>query len=163
MLRTRRLPATTYTALKTATQQFIDDAFGTQTLAAKATRVGQSAISDYGNRGPEQAETFMPIDVMLDLVSASGNVDLLRHLATQAGCLLHQLHDAGSDAVGRQTMRSSQEYAELIASVMAAKADGKITPAESTRVLADISELMRELHGLAAAVQAAVVHEEAAS
>ena len=156
----RQLPSTDYAALKAATRKLLAAAGGGNE-GAKATRVGQQVLSSYGSLGAEHAERFAPIDVIADLEAECGQPLVTRRLAELSNCLLVPLPIAdGFDAVSRQTMRSAQEYAELIASVMAAKADGRIDAGEARRLLADIRDLMVELAGLAEAVQAAVCHEE---
>lgn len=156
----RQLPATDYAALKAATRQLLTAAGGGNE-GAKVTRVGQQVLSSYGSLGIEHAERFAPIDVIADLEAECGEPLVTAKLAELGGHLLVRLpRGDGFDAVARQTMRSAQEYAELIAGVMAAKADGRITADEAPRILTDIRELMIELAGLAEAVQAAAVAEE---
>jgi hypothetical protein len=76
-------------ALKLATQRAVRQCGG-QEVAAELTRVGPKTLSDYGNTtNPRHADTFIPVDVLLDLVldrSAHGEVSpLLCELNRQAG------------------------------------------------------------------------------
>jgi hypothetical protein len=157
MASARRLGAETYAALKASTASFVREAFGVQKLAAAATRVEQQAISDYCNK--TAAESFMPIDVVVDLVQASGDTQLLRTVADLCGCLLVPLPEGrASDAIDEHTIRTAKDYADMVAAIMSAKRDGRITPAEKQQLLKDIRDLMIELAALAEAIKAAV-HE----
>lgn len=157
----RRLGAGAYVALKATTGAFVDSAFGHQKVAAGHTRVEQQAISDYCSTAPDKAAKFMPVDVLADLIDASGNTVLLKHLAERAGCLLVQLpHGIGNAVLTDRSGRTAQEFGEVMAGVLAALGDGRITRAEATGILKDIRELMIELAGMAEAVKAAVRDEE---
>jgi hypothetical protein len=152
MASARRLSADVYAALKAATKSFIRQAFGVQKLAAASTRVGQQAIADYGNAA--LGDSFMPIDVLVDLVTESGDTSLLRVIADMAGCLLVPLPEGrADDAVDTHTIRTAKDYADLVAAIMSAKADGRITPHEKPKILTDIRDLMIELAALAEAVK----------
>lgn len=161
-MKARQFATSVYTALKATTRAFVEASFGTQQLAAAATRVEQPDISDYGNTlSPAKADRFMPIDVLLDLVKASGDTRLLKFMAQQADCLLVPLPRAiGSSAVTERSGRSAHEFGEVMAGVFGALAnDGRITPDEAGPILNDIRELMLELAGLAEAVKAATAVE----
>lgn len=153
--RPRVFGAEVYAALKATTGQFVASAFGHQKVAAGATRVEQQAISSYASTHPDNAEKFMPADVVLDLCKASGNVALLRFMAEQVGCLLVQLPQGVSgDNVTVRSGRTAKEFGEVMSGVLAAVADGTITQAEARPILQNIHELMLELSALAEAVQA---------
>lgn len=159
--RPRVFAAEVYAALKATTAQFVTAAFGHQKVAAAATRVEQQAISNYGSTHPDNAEKFMPADVLLDLARTSGNVSLLRFMAEQVGCLLVQLpQGVAGDSITTRSGRTAKEFGEVMSGVLAAVADGTITEAEARPILQDIHELMLELSALAEAVQAQVQRAE---
>lgn len=127
MAERRRLAPAVYVAVKDATAAFLDKAFGRQKLAAAATRVGQPALSAYGNRA--LPDNFMPVDVLLDLIDASGgDTSLLSVVADQAGCLLVPLPvGEADDAIDAHTIRSAEDYARLVADLVRARAQGQFT------------------------------------
>lgn len=161
MAERRPLSAGVYAGLKATTRLFVDRAFGHQKVAAAATRVEQQAISDYGSTLPEKAERFMPIDVLLDLTRASGNTTLLKYLADECGCLLVPLpHGDGHGPLTDHSARTAQEFGEVMAGILSALADRRITPGEAAGVLTNIHELMLELAALAEAVKVATEGDE---
>lgn len=160
-MKARRLPASVYTGLKAATRAMVRDGFGTQAAAASATRVGQGQISDYCSTAPEQAETFMPVDILADLVAESGETALLKALAESANCLLVPLpvgHTAG--LVAERTGRSATEFGQMMERVGTALRDGRIVEREARSILAEIRDVMVELSALAEAVKAATERED---
>jgi hypothetical protein len=155
----RQLPASDYIGAKAAFRQLLK-ATGGGNEAARVTRVAQQVLSSYGSLDAQHAERFAPIDVVADLEAECGQPIVTRKLAELSNCLLVPLPRSGSaDELDRQTLRTAQEYAELIARVMAAGRDGKITAEEAPPILTDIHELMVELAGMAEAVQARVIKD----
>lgn len=159
-MKTRQLAADIYAGLKATTRGFIAAGFGKQHVAAEFTRVEQQTISDYGSTNPRHAETFMPVDVLLDLIKASGNNSLLKYLADQSGCLLVPLPQGGMGEVEKRTARTAEEFGQVIAGVMSALSDQVITRSEGETILRDLRELMLEAAGLAEAVRAKVEADE---
>lgn len=152
----RSFAADVYAALKATTKQFIKEGFGHQELAAAATRVEQQAISDYGATSPDKADRFMPVDVMLDLIKASGNTRLLKFIADHCDCLLVPLPTGYAGEVSVRTGRSAKEFGDVMVRVGEALADdGEIDDGEAVSILGEIRELMLELSALAEAVKVA--------
>ncbi|UES51600.1 hypothetical protein [Roseibium aggregatum] len=86
-------------ALKVATRRTVQMC-GSQDAAAMITRVGPKTLSDYGNAGdPRHGETFMPIDVLLDLAidcREGGEVaPLIEKLCELAGGRFVRVHEGG--------------------------------------------------------------------
>jgi len=154
MMRARHFAHSVYVALKAATRKLVADGFGTQQMAAAATRVGQSEISDYASTAPANSERFMPVDVLLDLVAASGNTALLKFLAERADCLLVPLPVGRGGEVAERTGRTAKEFGDVMVRVGQALSDGEIVENEATEILIEIRELMVELSALAEAVKA---------
>lgn len=161
----RTFAAEVYAGLKSATALFIKRAFGNQTMAAEHTRVEQGQISEYGNRN--EPKSFMPIDVMLDLIFASGDqagtrdLSLLRFITEQVDCLLVPLPQGlAGGALAERTGRSAKEFGDVMVRIGDALRDGKISEQEAREVAAEIREVMLELSALAEAVKAATVKDE---
>lgn len=160
--RARTFAADVYAGLKAATGLFIKGAFGNQALAAANTRVEQTTLSDYANTtNPAKAEHFMPIDVMLDLMRASGDTSLLKHIADQVDCLLVPLpKGAAGGMLADRTGRSAKEFGDVMVRIGEALRDGQISEAEAVQIAAEIREVLLELSALAEAVKAATVRDE---
>lgn len=157
----RRLGARVYVALKAATRRFVDGAFGQQKLAEAATRVDQTVLSNYCSTSPAHAKRFMPIDVLLDLVDASGDISLLKFLADQAGCLLVPLpHGDGNAVLSERSSRTAEEFGMLMSQILAALADRCLNEAEAKTILGTIRALMLDLAGMAEAVKEATVEDQ---
>lgn len=87
-------------SLKLATQRTVQMAGG-QDSAALVTRVGRNTLSDYSNTGNERhQDTFMPVDVLADLIVDCAQRDevapLLEKLCELAGGRFVRVH--GDDA-----------------------------------------------------------------
>jgi hypothetical protein len=160
--RPRTFAAEIYTGLKSATALFIKRAFGNQALAAANTRVEQTTLSDYANTtNPAKAEHFMPVDILIDLIRASGDTGLLKHIAEQVDCLLVPLpQGVAGGALAERTGRSAKEFGDVMVRIGEAVRDGAISEAEARIIAAEIREAMLELSALAEAVKAATVRDE---
>ncbi|MDE0942431.1 MAG: hypothetical protein OSB58_08330 [Alphaproteobacteria bacterium] len=71
-------------------------AVGGEAKAAAACRVSKSTLSEYGN--PRYDERHMPLDVILALERAAGQMPVTEHLAAEHDALL--LHLPVVEAVG---------------------------------------------------------------
>ncbi len=157
----RRFGAAVYAEIKAETRGFIERAFGRQRTAGSVTRVKQQTLSKYGSTAPEHAGRFMPIDVLLDLTDESGDLSLLRFLANELDCLLVQLPKGEADELTDSTIRSSQDFADMLSEILQARSDQNITEAEGRAILKKIRTLMLDLAGMAEAVRAATARDEA--
>lgn len=154
----RRLAARVYASLKAKTRKTVDS-LGKQANAAEVTRVEQQHISDYCSIN--RPGSFMPVDVLADLLDAGADPALLAELADLAGCLLVPLpRGKGHAAITERSGRTAEEFGQVMAGILAALGDGRITRAEAAAILTNIHELMLELAGLAEAVKAATVPED---
>lgn len=160
--RARTFGAEVYAGLKSATALLIKRAFGNQALAAEHTRVRQGALSDYGNTtNRETADSFMPVDVLLDLTKASGDFGLIKHIAELLDCLLVPLpRGVIGGALAERTGNSAKEFGDVMVRIGEALRDGHINEAEARQIATEIREVMLELSALAEAVKAATVRDE---
>ncbi len=150
----RRFGAKVYETLKDKTAEFVKRGFGAQKIAAAETRVGQSTISDYGVwSGGGADEMFMPVDVLADLLSASGDTTLLDHLAAFADCLVVQLPRGEPDELTERTILTSQDYSAMVGEVLASYGDKQLSPAEARAILSKIRTLMLDLASMAETVR----------
>lgn len=153
-MKARQFAAEVYVELKATTRRWVSESFGTQASAAAATRVEQSAISDYGSTAPDNAEKFMPIDVLLDLIKAGGNTLLLKSIADRCNCLLVPVPAGTAGDVAMRTGRSAKEFGDVMVRIGEALCDGMIDADEAAKILAEIREVMLELSALAESVNA---------
>ncbi len=145
----RQLPRSDYFGIKGATRELVGRA------GTNCTRVDQQTLSKYGNPGEDHAERFMPVDVVADLEAECGLPIVTRKLAELSGCLLVPLpRGTGHGALTERSHRTAQEFAEVMAGILAALADQVMTEEEAQPVLTNIHELMLECAALAEEVKA---------
>lgn len=159
-MKARQFAAEVYVELKSTTRRWVLETFGTQTSAAACTRVEQSAISDYGSTAPDNAEKFMPVDVLLDLVKAGGSMPLLKVIADRCNCLLVPIPPGTAGDVAMRTGRSAKEFGDVMVRIGEALCDGAIDPNEAAKILTEIREVMLELSALAESVTARSKRED---
>ncbi|MBI4921882.1 MAG: hypothetical protein HY834_09045 [Devosia nanyangense] len=157
---TRPLALTAYHGLKAAFGDLID-LNGSETQAARRTRVDQTTLSRFKRReNTGDPPRFPPVDVVADLEHAAGVPVVTRALADLAHCLLVPLPEGeAGDAVDEHAMRSAQEYADMMAALLGARRDDRITKAEGHHLLRDIRTLMIELAALAEAIKESSAEE----
>lgn len=97
--------------------------------AAKACRVRQQDLSDYGNR--DQPARFMPADVIRDLEAVAGRPIVTEVLAREQGFELYRLPDAAMAPTDWNTLLAAQirEGGDVMQAV-ALNAPGGITRRE---------------------------------
>jgi hypothetical protein len=145
-----------YAGLKTATAQLFAE-FGEgkrgQTMAAKATRVGQQRLSDYANRNEER--DFIPADVIFDLEKASGTRPVSEYLAEALNCLLIPLPEGtGAGCVLKGSGEMAEDLGQVLAEIGKALRDGKLSPAEAGRITSKLYDLIASAHALVKQVEA---------
>src|SRR4051812_48865915 len=120
-----------YLALKAATRRATMEA-GTLAEVAKRTRLDASRISKAGN--PNENE-FLPIDVAMDLDALAGDDRILRAWAELRGYdLVRDEKGIAVEDMVRHVGSVGKESGELIAEMCSAVADGRVTPAEASRI-----------------------------
>lgn len=151
----RQLPANDYSAIKAATRQLIAHAGGS-VAASAVTRGGHQNIGRYGSAQADDAERFMPADVVADLESECGQPVLTRALAKLAGHILvpePRVTRSGT-ALGAVTAAALKETSEVFVSIADGLGDGSISVAEASRIEADIEDAIVKLLALREQVRA---------
>lgn len=116
-------PRSAYNALKAATRRLTEMAGGLEP-ASCVTRVRKSQLGDYGN--PHTTESFMPVDVLLDIEASLGEPVLTRELARLQGHVLIAIPQANAsdDVFYRHLGEMGKECGEAIAKVSEALLNG---------------------------------------
>lgn len=151
----RLLPARRYKALKTRFRQLVDEMGGAEQAAAR-TRVGATALYNYGNLNTP--DHFPPIDVILDLEADCGVPVVTRDMAAQAGYRLAENRavetafvDAGKLAAALSCV--GRESSEVFALAARHMSDGKISPAEAIDMIRAADEGLAALAAFMALLQ----------
>lgn len=143
-MNTRRHTQAAYIRLKVATRRLIEACGGVES-AAELCRVKKSSLSEYENRN---SDTFMPIDVALDLESFAGEPFVTRALAEETGQTVTQ-KDFGEgetpSCLALAVGSIARESADVVASLADALADGVLTDQERETVLTECREAARVL------------------
>lgn len=130
----RQFAASVYVALKAETQIFTERAFGMQKVAAGFSRVGQQTISDYCNKATPD---FMPIDVLADLMKASGDIGPLTLLADLVDHVVVPRPSVVRDGrpLGRITGAAMKETADVFLRYGQMLEDGVLSSVEGSHYL----------------------------
>jgi hypothetical protein len=157
MSRGRQLPDRDYQALKAATRQLVNAAGGT-VAAAAVTRGDHQSMSRYGSAHPDNADRFMPIDVLADLESECEQPVMTRELARLSGHLLVPvpLVARTGSALGVITAKALKETSEVFVALADGMGDGKLNAAEAAKIGREIDEALARLAGLKLQVNAEV-------
>jgi len=153
----RRLPETAYRGLKISFKALLERCGGPPlVLRNSVTRGGQTDLSRWASTTDDNMERMPPADVIVDLEDFCGEPVFTRFLADRANCLLVPLPEGEpGDAVDERMIRSAKDYADMVAALIEAKRDGRITRQEAPKLCKDIRALMVELASLAEAVKEA--------
>jgi hypothetical protein len=139
-----------YGSLKRAVEVAYSLAGGVS-LFAMVTRVKVPALSKYASPGEEHEETFMPIDVALDLDFAAKQPVVLTMMADLQGYDLvpkgEGIHSPRKVTDG-DAIDLMSEAMDVVRALQTARADGRIDHADRKRVLSEIAQLERELDDL---------------
>ncbi|NGO50467.1 phage regulatory CII family protein [Allomesorhizobium camelthorni] len=131
--------------LKASTRRALDMACAAK--FAMITRVLPPALSNYGN--PGIPDSFMPIDVVVDLCRDIGSPLILADMAAQLGYRLVPLEPEEGEPIGYEDIaRVSKEGGDVVTSLAHALADGKVDLAEKREVRSQIAENIAVLHRL---------------
>jgi hypothetical protein len=114
---------------------------------AMITRVLPPALSNYGN--PGVPDSFMPIDVVVDLCRDIGSPSIVADMAAQLGYRLVPLEPEEDQPVGYEDIASvSREGGDVVTSLAHGLADGRLDNAEKREVRTQIAENIAVLHRL---------------
>lgn len=151
----RQLPDRDYQALKAASRQLVNAAGGT-VAAAAVTRGDHQSISRYGSAHPDNADRFMPIDVLADLESECEQPLLTKELARLSGHLLVPVPHVvrSGTALGVVTAKALKETSEVFVALADSMGDGKLCAADAAAIGREIDEALAKLAALKLQVQA---------
>lgn len=115
----RQFDRDTYRGVKTAFRRLVN-AFGKMEAAASETRVNQVSLSNYCSLNAEQDKCFAPIDVVIDLMKASGDTRLLDHLAS---IFDKEVIDKPTGEAGQQAQKINSAIKEMAEAIAATSDD----------------------------------------
>ncbi len=122
------------------------------------TRVSTSQLSKYASFGDDNADSFVPIDVAIEIDRAAKSPVIVKEMAALLGYSLIPLR-TGCDKSEYQAVteadgyRALKETMDVVQAVIDARADGWIDAADRKNVLKEIREAIRELEGLEKALE----------
>lgn len=154
MARGRQLPDRDYQALKAATRQLVNSTGGS-VAAAAVTRGDHQSMSRYGSAHPDNADRFMPIDVLADLESECEQPVLTRELARLSGHLLvpvPQVVRSGT-SLGLKTAKALKETSEVFVALADGMGDGRLCARDAENIGREIDEALAKLVALKLQVQ----------
>lgn len=139
----RQLPAAAYLRLKAAFRKLVNLCGGLEAAAAE-TRVGKSALHEYGQ---VEHASFPPADVVADLEAFAGRspvTEALKALAAEGAVPTAPRRMTAADAIGAasDSLSAVGAFARNLAD---AAGDGEITPAEITRLITLADRLANEV------------------
>ena len=151
----RQLPASDYQKLKAASRALVATVGGA-VAAAGVTRGDHQSVSRYGSAHPDNADRFMPIDVLADLESESEQPVLTRVLAEMSGYLLVPVPRAvgSGTALGRVVAAALKETSQVFVRMADALGDGRLSADEAKEIAAEVNEAMIMLAALKLQVNA---------
>ncbi|WP_303989992.1 phage regulatory CII family protein [Devosia ginsengisoli] len=155
MSRGRQLPDRDYQALFAATRQLVTAAGG-PVAAAAITRGDHQSISRYGSAHPDNADRFMPIDVLADLESECEQPVLTKELARLSGHLLVPVPRVvrSGTALGAVTASALKETSEVFVALADGLGDGRLCAADAAHIGREIDEALAKLAALKLQVNA---------
>ena len=127
-----------YKRLKAKTRDLIADCGGHE-RAASMTRVGASALYNYGNVNSDDA--YLPADVLMDLEAECGVPHISRVLCEVTGYIPilikspQHAHD-----ISISISRIAKEYSDVFDKTARALRDGKLDPDEAIEVLKEVDD-----------------------
>ena len=141
-MKARQLPQSDYLSLKATFRELVK-LVGSETHAARLTRVSQQHVGRYGNVTEEFSEYFAPIDVVADLEAEVGPV-VTRELARLCGHLLVELPHGAREIVdlGRVSGRAMKEVGDVFMGMGKALDDGVLDAAEGPQLMRDLDEAL---------------------
>lgn len=113
--------------------------------AAKLCRVSKSALARYGSTNPDDAECFVPIDVVKDLERHAGAPIVTAELCLLAGgsFVAHPEMMPSRQDLLVQIAAQAKEQSDLTTAICLAVADGEVTRDEAALALLEQEEILR--------------------
>jgi hypothetical protein len=152
-MNTRNLLGDDHLILKAAYRSLLKAAGGPSYAAQEITRTDPARLSRYGNPNEQM---FAPMDVIRDLEAHVGEPIVSRVLADLAGFVLVPKKAATRSVDYDQHLAAiAREMSDVVGEIVAAKADGSVTPAEIKRIREQVRESQEALADLDADLQRA--------
>lgn len=153
----RLFASAVYAHLKTLTRLLLD-ACGGLDGAAATSRLARTHL----HRVQDPAEaTYLPVDVALDLIRASGDVRLLAAMADHCGHLIiPKLPPLDGAAWHVRLAAVGKECADVFAAFAAMAADARHDPAELKKLREEAHAAIQQLSAVVAAVNGELAEEE---
>ncbi|MBT9373206.1 hypothetical protein [Rhizobium sp. CSW-27] len=139
-----------YLSLKRAVEVAYSLAGGVS-LFALTTRVRVSTLSKYASDGADNLDTCMPIDVAIDLDRAARQPVVTAKMAELLGYdLVPRVPPAGASrrVVDGDAVDFMVEAMDVVRAIQAALADGRVSRDDARKVMAELSDLQREIDDL---------------
>lgn len=113
--------------------------------AATLCRVGKSTLARYTSNNPEDAECFVPVDVIHDLERHAGEPLVTVELCQLAGgaFVSHPKVPPSREELLAQLAAQAKEQSDLTTAICAAVADGEVTREEAALALLEQEEVLR--------------------
>jgi hypothetical protein len=144
----RQFTLDVYRGIKATTRAWLVRAFGHgfQKVAAGYSRATQQSISGYCDRN-ELGEGFIAVDVLIDLVKATGSTELLQLLADVCGYRVVPRHPraATGEPLGRIAGAAMKETADVFARYGQMLEDGVLSKIEGHMLRREIHEAIEKL------------------
>jgi hypothetical protein len=148
-----------YGDMKSAVRALLHSVGG-EAKAAALCRVSKSTLSEYGN--PRHGERHMPLDVVLALERAAGEMPVTEHLAAEHDALLLQLPAGGAvgnwvdhlTSIGKEAGDVFHRAGEYLAD------DGDIDAQEAPALLKEVDELLAAVAAMRVSVRSRIPRDE---
>lgn len=125
----RQFSKSVYRGLKTATRKLLES-FGPIKCAAGVSRIESgSTLARFHSQSPADEDRFMPVDVALDLMAASGDRAVLDYMADQLGYLVTPAPAPADCAMSASALQLA-ELGQTIQKIARTIEDGEVTAAE---------------------------------
>lgn len=115
------------------------------------TRVGVSTLSKYASFNDEHHDSFMPIDVVVEVERRAKSPVIIRQLAALVGyelvpCQRH--HEPARSVTEADAHRVLKEAMDVAQAIIAAREDNRIDAAERKIIDKELVEAIRALEGV---------------
>lgn len=146
----RPFSETTYLSLKRAVEVGYLLAGGVS-LFMRVTRIKVSTLSKYASDGQDNKDTFMPIDVALDLDRAANQPVITAKMAEILGYDLVPrlvLEESARRVCDVDAVDFMMEAMDVVRAMQAALVDGRVSRDDAKKILAELAQLEREIDDL---------------
>ena len=147
-------------SLKNATVALVTACGGTQAAADFVEALGlrkslsQTQVQRYGSIRDQDADCYMPVDIVAALEAHCGQPIISRYLALQQGQVLVAGRPGEGEAITSHIATLSEKFGQVMKVTGAALADGRVDPSETAPVIAALQEELNALSKFYADVKA---------